>query len=100
MARISERIRHRQGALLVDLHATCQAPPGSDYAIDLWYAPHGGEAGSQVETVTIVAGETYGFRSLDGQKMLPFDSEVWLSEPDSGRPAGLAVTIGFDRPTV
>lgn len=58
MARISERIRHRQGSLLVDLHATCQAPPGTDYAIDLWYAPHGGEAGTQVETVTILAGET------------------------------------------
>lgn len=93
-----ERRRHRQGAILVDVHATCGSPVASDYAIQIWYSRVGSEAGAQVETVTIPAGEQYGFKSLDGQVMIPFDSEVWPVLPDGPRPSKLVVVVGVDKP--
>lgn len=99
MSTTTERRRHRQGALLVDVHATCTSAPSSDYSIDVYYDADGGGAGVLAETLTIEAGETFAFRSLDGQEMKPFQSEVWLVLPDGSRPAGLCVVVGFDRPT-
>lgn len=104
MSTLSERVRHRQGAVLVDAHATCQVAPSSDYTIEIWYAPHpddeGGRTGEKIEEITIPAGAYFsdGVRSLDGQEMVPFDSEVWLVLPDGERPAGLRVVVGVDRP--
>lgn len=95
----TERRRHRQGALLVDVHATCTTAPDADYTVDVYYDATGGGAGELVESLTIEAGETFGFRSLDGQEMKPFASEVWLVLPDDPRPEGLVVVVGFDRPT-
>ena len=102
MSTPTERRRHRQGALLVDVHATCTSAPVADYTIGVWYAPDPDDdrTGEEIETVTIPAGSYWSeVRSLDGQEMRPFASEVWLVLPSGTRPAGLCVVVGCDRPT-
>lgn len=94
---------HRQGAQLVDAHATCLEAPSADYDVQIFYSADGKPVGGVVDgeligTITIKAGEIYGMVSLDGQVMKPWESLVWPVLDDfTTRPKGLGIVVGCDR---